>query len=98
MERQTEFEGRLAPLLTCLVQRLQPRPRISGRGQRRCAGTFFRGARCLERLVTFADGEDRKDRIADVAEDFATMGQYRARSAVEKIAQERKEAFNLHLL
>ena len=35
-------------------------------------------------------------RIADVAEDFATVGQYGAGSAVEKIAQEREEAFNRH--
>jgi hypothetical protein len=50
----------------------------------------------LERLGALAGREDRKDRIADVAEDFATIGQYGTGSAVEKIAQERKEAFNRH--
>ena len=47
-------------LLTCLVQRPYPRPRISGRGQRRYAGTFFRGARRLERLVALAIGKIAK--------------------------------------
>src|SRR5512147_3033144 len=45
------------------------------------------GVHASEWLGAAADGKDRKDRVADIAEDFAVMVQHSTGRALEKIVQ-----------